>query len=225
MSARSTKHTGLGRRLRKIRQYLIETQTTFAARFGLQRHDIANYERGLADLPSRVMGGLDQLGISITWLFTGKGTMLRAESLSPEISDLVLVNRYDIQVSAGHGALAVSEDVVGSMAFKKDWIKKSGLNPKDLALVDVVGDSMEKILREGDLVLIDLSQIRIVSGKAYVIRIGEELLVKYLQHLPGGRIQVVSENSTGYPPFTVNEEDVGTALFIIGRVVASAHTW
>ena len=225
MSARSTKHTGLGRRLRKIRQYLIETQTTFAARFGLQRHDIANYERGLADLPSRVMGGLDQLGISITWLFTGQGTMLRAESLSPEISDLVLVNRYDIQVSAGHGALAVSEDVVGSMAFKKDWIKKSGLNPKNLALVDVVGDSMEKILREGDLVLIDLSQVRIVSGKAYVIRIGEELLVKYLQHLPGGRIQVVSENSIGYPPFTVNEEDVGTALFIIGRVVASAHTW
>ncbi|MBA7666196.1 hypothetical protein ES703_74273 [subsurface metagenome] len=109
--------------------------------------------------------------------------------------------------------------------FRRDWINKRGLNSKNLALVDVIGDSMEKVLREGDFVLIDLSQTEIVSGKAYVIRIGDELLVKYVQHLPGGLIQVFSENSTIYPPFTVSSKELGTEIFIIGRVVASAHMW
>lgn len=215
----------MGSRLRYVRTYLGETQTTFADRFGLKRHDIANYERGRADLPSSVVGVLDKMGFNITWLLTGEGRMFRSEPSVPEDQDLVLVNRYDVRVGAGHGTFVVGEDVVGSVAFRRDWINKRGLNSKDLALVDVIGDSMEKVLREGDFVLIDLSQTEIVSGKAYVIRIGDELLVKYLQHLPGGLIQVFSENSAIYPPFTSSSRELGTEIFIIGRVVASAHLW
>ena len=215
----------MGNRLRYVRTYLGETQTTFAARFGLKRHDIANYERGRADLPSSVVGALDKLGYNITWLLTGEGKMFRTGPSGPEDQDLVLVNRYDVRVGAGHGTFVVGEDVVGSVAFRRDWINERGLNSKNLALVDVIGDSMEKVLREGDFVLIDLSQTEIVSGKAYVIRIEDELLVKYVQHLPGGIIQVFSENSAIYPPFTVSTKDLGTEIFIIGRVVASAHMW
>lgn len=225
MATGGSKHSALGHRLRDIRSYLGETQIIFANRFGLKRHDIANYERGRSDLPSRVMGGLDKLGFSISWLLTGEGGMFRTGSRGSEASDLVLVNRYDVRVGAGHGTFVIGEDIVGSVAFKRDWIKKRGLNTKNLALVDVVGDSMEKVLREGDIVLIDLSQTEIVSGKAYVIRIGDELLVKYLHHLPGGLIRVFSENSAVYPPFTVSEKELDAEIFIIGRVVASAHMW
>ncbi len=151
--------------------------------------------------------------------------MFRTGPSMTEDKDLVLVNRYDVRVGAGHGTFVVGEDVVGSVAFRRDWINERGLNSKDLALVDVIGDSMEKVLREGDFVLIDLSQTEIVSGKAYVILIEDELLVKYVQHLPGGIIQVFSENSSIYPPFTVSTKDLGTEIFIIGRVVASAHMW
>ena len=225
MATGSNKYVGMSSRLRKIRTHLNETQTTFAARFGLKRHDIANYERGRADLPSHLVGGLDKLGFNITWLLTGEGRMFRTIPSGAEASDLVLVNRYDVRVGAGHGTFVVGEDVVGSVAFRRDWINERGLNSKNLALVDVIGDSMEKVLREGDFVLIDLSQTEIVSGKAYVIRIGDELLVKYLQHLPGGLIQVFSENSTIYPSFIVSSKELGTEIFVIGRVVASAHMW
>ena len=223
MTDGANRHAGMGSRLRQIRNYLTETQVTFASRFGLKRHDIANYERGRADLPSRVMGGLDKLGFNIAWLLTGEGQMFRTAAST--YGDMVLVNRYDVHVGAGHGAYVVGEDVLGSVAFKKDWIKERGLNSNNLALVDVVGDSMEKVLREGDFVLIDLSQIEIVSGKAYVIRIDDELLVKYLRYLPGGLIQVFSENSAVYPPFSIDKKELGTGIFIIGRVVASAHMW
>ena len=225
MKPPATKHANLGRRLRAIRTHLGETQAAFAARFQLQRHDIANYERGRADLPSRLMGGLDQLGFDITWLLTGQGDMLRPAPQPLATGDLVQVKRYDVRVAAGHGAFVLGEDVVGSVAFRREWLQARGLNARNLALVDVIGDSMEKALREGDIVLIDLSQTAIVSGKAYVIRLGDELLVKYLQHLPGGLIQVFSENSTIYPPFTIDEKSLGIEIFIIGRVVASAHMW
>ncbi|UCH62715.1 MAG: hypothetical protein JSU77_13155 [Fidelibacterota bacterium] len=225
MVTTTNKHARMGSRLRYIRTHLGETQTTFAARFGLKRYDIANYERGRADLPSSVVGALDKLGFNITWLLTGDGGMFRTELSRPEDQELVLVNRYDVRVGAGHGTFVVGEDVVGSVAFRRDWINERGLNSKNLALVDVIGDSMEKVLREGDFVLIDLSQTEIVSGKAYVIRIEDELLVKYVQHLPGGLIQVFSENGTVYPPFTVSSKELGTEIFIIGRVVASAHIW
>jgi phage repressor protein C with HTH and peptisase S24 domain len=218
------KHVDLGRRLRRIRTHLGDTQTVFATRFSLQRHDIANYERGHADLPSHLVGRLGQLGFNVTWLLTGQGQML-LDTLPALTPDLVLVNRYDVQVAAGHGAVVQHEDVLGSLAFRREWIQQQGLNARDLALVDVVGDSMEKVLRDGDIVLIDRSQPDIVSGKAYVIRIGDELLVKYLRHLPGGQIQVFSENQAVYPPLTISEHEVGRELVIIGRVVASAHTW
>ncbi|MEE9464290.1 MAG: helix-turn-helix transcriptional regulator, partial [Candidatus Neomarinimicrobiota bacterium] len=70
-----------GERLRIIRKYFGETQVVFADRFGLQRHDIANYERGRTDLPSSMMGGLDRLGFNISWLVTGDGDMHKVEEL------------------------------------------------------------------------------------------------------------------------------------------------
>jgi phage repressor protein C with HTH and peptisase S24 domain len=225
MNESRTRHAQLGSRLKSVRSHLDETQTIFGNRFGLKRHDIANYELGRADLPSRLMSGLDELGVNLSWLLTGKGRMFRDLSLSVEGPEVVLVKRYDIRVGAGHGTYVHSEEVVGSVAFSREWIKARGLNAQNLALVDVVGDSMDKVLREGDIVLVDLSQTDIVSGKAYVIRVGDELLVKYLQHLPGDLIQMFSENSTVYPPFAIKASDLGNELVVIGRVVASAHMW
>ncbi|MCK4577536.1 MAG: helix-turn-helix transcriptional regulator [Candidatus Marinimicrobia bacterium] len=71
----------MGARLRVIREYLGDTQTTFAARFGRNRHDVANYERGRTDLPSSVIGVLDKLGFNITWLVTGEGYLLKMDDL------------------------------------------------------------------------------------------------------------------------------------------------
>ncbi len=95
MTSLGQKFGGLGERLRGVRQHLGETQTTFAARFDLKRYDIANYERGRSDLPSRVMGYLDALGFNITWLVTGVGNMhkvddllMRFKSLSEEFDRL-----------------------------------------------------------------------------------------------------------------------------------------
>ncbi len=66
----------IGSRLRQIREHLGETQTVFAQRFGLSRHDIANYELGRCDIPTRVLAKLDQMGFNVSWVLNGKGEIL-----------------------------------------------------------------------------------------------------------------------------------------------------
>ena len=78
----------MGRRLRFIRQQLGETQTNFGARFQLKRDDIANYERGLAEPPASLMGGLDRLGYSIRWLVSGNGYAREVDILRQRCKDL-----------------------------------------------------------------------------------------------------------------------------------------
>ena len=68
-------HKEIGARLRQIREHLVETQTVFAQRFGLSRDDVANYERGRCDIPTRVLAQLDRMGINLSWLLNGLGEM------------------------------------------------------------------------------------------------------------------------------------------------------
>ena len=68
-------HKEIGDRLRQVREHLVETQTVFAERFGLSRHDIANYELGRCDIPTRVLAELDRIGINLSWLLNGLGEM------------------------------------------------------------------------------------------------------------------------------------------------------
>ncbi len=68
-------HKEIGARLRQIREHLVETQTVFAQRFGLSRDDVANYERGRCDIPTRVLAELDRMGFNLSWLLNGRGEM------------------------------------------------------------------------------------------------------------------------------------------------------
>ena len=65
----------IGSRLRQIREHLEETQTVFAERFGLSRHDISNYELGRCDVPTRVLAELDRMGFNLSWVLNGLGKM------------------------------------------------------------------------------------------------------------------------------------------------------
>lgn len=150
---------------------------------------------------------------------------LTGRAAEEERAKLVMIPRYDVRAAAGHGSVVHSEEQIGALAFRNDWLMRRGLKPQNLKLIDVVGDSMERVLSDGDLVLVDVSQTVVRSGKAYVIRMGEELLVKYLQRLPNGSLQAVSENKEAYPPFEISTAQLDDQIQIVGRVYTSTHNW
>ena len=74
---------------------------------------------------------------------------------------------------------------------------------------------MEPTLWDGETILVDLQSTEVVSGGLYVLRDGEDVLVKRLQRMIGGGVEVVSDN----PNFRSQAVADPEQLTVIGRVV------
>lgn len=111
----------MGKRLRSIREEIGETQTIFAERFHLKRHDIANYERGRADLPSTLISDLNMLGYNVSWLVTGNGHIHKMDELLHQFESLSkefgkLTHRYREVQEELMRVMAVAEPISHKLA-------------------------------------------------------------------------------------------------------------
>ena len=167
-------------------------------------------------------------GCSIDWLLTGEGSPF-PDSEAPkatatdtlgnpvDIDEFVFVPRYDIQAAAGHGQLVGDEQPIFAMAFRRYWIENYVTRDiKNLSVISVKGDSMEGVLNDGDTILINHGQTMPRDG-LYVLRLNENLLVKRLQLIPGGIVNVISANEA-YPTFEIDLKNPTDDVAIIGRV-------
>lgn len=170
------------------------------------------------------------LNVSVEWLATGEGPM-RREGISQAgvvQEGYAKIPLYDVRAAAGGGAIVEREDIVGLVLFSRVWIERElHLQPANLYLLYIEGDSMEPTLRPGDLALIDHSARHVNRDGIYVIRMGDALLVKRIQRLPGDALKVTSDN-TAYEPFTLDlSAQVAGKLLdsmeIVGRVVWSGR--
>ncbi|MEO5334420.1 MAG: hypothetical protein H7839_20585 [Magnetococcus sp. YQC-5] len=135
-----------------------------------------------------------------------------------QLSDFTLVPRFRAEASMGVGAECHSDDeIIGHLAFKNVWLQKKRLNPRFLALVDAVGDSMSPTICDGDVLLVDLRQKEPMDNRIFVIRMNQQLYAKRLQYQPGHRLVVHSDNPSA-PEFDLDSAEYD-GLDIIGRVV------
>ena len=79
--------------------------------------------------------------------------------------------------------------------FREDFIKKLSASISSLRLFRVRGDSMTPEIYPGDVVLVQMKEgIQISDGRMYVVRYGQELLIKKIFKLPGGLLHLKSIN-------------------------------
>ena len=84
----------------------------------------------------------------------------------------------EVDTAAGAGALVGYEHVVGHRKFPRAWLQEQNLTADQCRLIRVVGESMEPTLSDKASILVDLSRNERQDGKVFVIRLGEELVVK-----------------------------------------------
>ncbi|MCD8522594.1 MAG: S26 family signal peptidase [Saccharospirillaceae bacterium] len=181
-------------------------------------------------------------GTNLIWLATGEGPMYADGTKEPVLkipakttnkqnsadsfSDrYALIPLYNVSAAAGHGAVVEHEEVVDSLAFKREWISQTlNATPADLYLINVQGESMTPTLHPGDVILVDRRNgENITTDGIYVIRMGDSLLVKRIQRLPGQKLRISSDNPA-YQPFELKiDEAASDELAIIGRVVWSGR--
>jgi phage repressor protein C with HTH and peptisase S24 domain len=158
--------------------------------------------------------------VSLAWLATGheEAPSKRATARGTEHNGFAYVARYDVKGPGPRGELLRSDQIVDYLAFKKEWIQsRLNLDPRNLLLIEAVGDSMTPTLEESDLLLVDLGEPRFRHDGIYVLRRDNELAVKRLQRRPDGTLNIISDNPA-YESSTVASDSV----HIIGRVIWAA---
>lgn len=202
-----------GERLRgKIEEHW-PSQRQLALNLGIPANSLSNYLNGRIPDLDLVVRLAEALKVTPAWLLFG-------DHAGKAVEDYSYIPLYDIRGAAGHGALPETEEIKDFLAFKQDWIRSVlRVSPQDLKLIYVDGDSMEPTLHNGDIILVNVGNNAVVRDGVYVVRIGEAILVKRLQRLPGDMLKVKSDNEAAYEPFTVDLKKLGEEVAVIGRVV------
>lgn len=210
--------SAIGERLREERARLGYSQAAFSEAVGVSKTTQFNYESGGRSPDALYLHAAKRLGVDIDYVISGQ----RSESTE---DSFVTVPFFQVRVSAGGGAVNEPSEAYKSigMSISLDWLRRRRLNAANLAVVRVRGHSMSGVLSDGDPVLVDTSDTSPRSGFVYVLRQGDELLVKYCQLMPGGVLRVMSAN-TNFPAYDVDLSKTDDVQ-IVGRVVASMHEW
>ena len=121
----------------------------------------------------------------------------------------------EAHLSGGGGAFVLSEKFKEYYAFRKDWLRRIGTSPKRLVMMPIKGTSMQPTIMDGDVVMLDTGRRRIFDGQIYALGMGETIMIKRLENLVGGRIRIIADNRTEFPPYEAEARDIR----IIGQVI------
>lgn len=150
--------------------------------------------------------------ISLDWLLLGKNDVI----LNKEQPTCVSIPFFkNVLASAGFGMIA-SEDEPSHVSIDLNLIK--GNNIRDLVCIRVAGDSMEPVLIDGSVVVVNTKDSLIRDGKIYVIRQEDLIRVKSLSYIPSG-IKFKSYNSE-YKDENYTFQELSN-FEILGRVICA----
>jgi len=156
-------------------------------------------------------GAKTQYAYVIEWLEKLGGSVVLPEQA---LDGFVFVPRVKAVAGAGE-SFEIDTDVAKMYAFRESFMHYLGVNAKNVVMMYVRGDSMEPLIYENDMVLIDQNDTSARDGYIYVLSLGDALMVKRMQKTPRGW-NVCSENKN-YPPIPVEGQELD-ALCIRGRV-------
>ena len=121
-------------------------------------------------------------------------------------------------IAAGAGANPDEERVLGSLAFRDDWLRRHGLNPKRCRVIEVVGHSMEPTLQHRAVILVDFQRTVRRHNKIFAVRTEEGPVVKRLQRDEDGW-QLVSDNKAYKPVLWPRDAQVLGQVMWTGRTL------
>lgn len=189
-----------------------EKPTAFAQRMGLPHGTVSKYLRAggttgpRLDIVARMADGLDT---SLDWLVFGRGEGQTGD-------DVIRVNRYDATLAAGSGSWNEGKRKLDAIPFTPAFFQKrlSRTSGAGFAVLEARGDSMEPSISDGDLLLLDENDTRLVDG-VFAFLIDDEARVKRFRKGIDG-VTIMSDNPVYAPEHLASDQL--DRIKIIGRV-------
>jgi phage repressor protein C with HTH and peptisase S24 domain len=162
------------------------------------------------------------LGVNPEWLADGAGPMRPTKAGVPvaeyavSSDTYVTVLKLSNELGLGHSELQEFDEVDGRFAFRRDWIAKNGYDVTKLRVVCARGDSQKPYIKDGDVVLINTAQKRIIDGEFYALRTEDGATIKQCFRQLDGKVRLEALNA---PTDYLTPDHVAD---IIGQVVHRA---
>ena len=139
------------------------------------------------------------------------------------LQDFAFVERFDVSLSAGPGASGENAKKLAPVAFRRDWMLEKGLVAEKCVVCSVRGNSMEPMLFDGDLVLLDRRQTDVRDGQIYgVVDIEGDTKIKRIEMIDNGLL-LRSENPECRTE--LRHGDDANRVQIIGSLAWSGHSY
>lgn len=147
--------------------------------------------------------------------------MVRAALGAGADQEMIRVPRHALP-AAGVQAQLSDDTIVDHLAFRRHWLTGvMGLDPSQLALIDMNGDAMAPTVAQGDLLLLDTRSAQSWRDGLYAIAVNGMLVVRRLCQRLSGQIEIGADNPF-YGVETLDAQQVAR-LDIVGRVVWHGH--
>ena len=126
----------------RFRGSLSLSRAAFAEPLGASADKIKHIESGQQRADHEILAALRTVyGVDLNALLTGD---IGDDPATIDDPSFVTVPKFTVSASAGNGGSFVAEPLeVSYYAFNLQWIKRRGLDPSQLHIVTVKGDSME----------------------------------------------------------------------------------
>ena len=215
------------KRFKYLREEVLElTQSKLAEQLGVKQQTIADIESGRKQkIDTEILYMLStKYNIFTDWLLFGVGEVEKSADAVCDTtkSNVVPIPFYSSKVAAGFGIEAPEYPEKDVIYFDKRWLQNVvGVRAENASIIQAEGDSMDSgehrvnDIHNGDLLMVDNSQIDPINNCVYVVRLGgsSKLAVKKVSIEWDGRVKLVSNNKK-YPEFVPPK-----CTEIIGKVV------
>lgn len=205
----------IGERIKRLRTKKEITQTELAAIIGTTKQNIYKYENGIiTNIPS------DKIEAISRYFQVSPAFIMGWEDKKTDIKDVVPYTPQNMipvpvigKVAAGYRCLAETDiecyELVNNETINDGY---------DYVYLKVVGDSMEPLILEGDMVLVRIQENVRSGDYAVVIVDDEDGVVKKIE-VGNNYIQLISQNPY-YPPRVFKGKEM-SRIRIFGKVVES----
>jgi phage repressor protein C with HTH and peptisase S24 domain len=166
------------------------------------------------------------LGVDPVWLEKGEGSPeiapakedLGYQALEASDQQFVQIPLVELKLSAGLSGYQTAPLGEGDsiLNLRQGWMRSRRLNPKNLVAIQVTGDSMERALHAGDIVILDTSDTSPKDGEVYAVNYEGQAVVKRLER-DAGDWWLTSDNAS--PGRHARKVCRGDDCIIVGRVV------
>ncbi len=237
----------IGNRLKEIRNINNLSQIDFADKLNTTQGNLSKMEANKIDLSTKIIETIMQnWNINPSWLITGNGDMLIKDTnnhthltedefdiptyLRRQVTDdeqssqiiiesdtIILPHYTNVSAAAGSGELVYDETSVKQVRISSSIINIQHSN--NICIINATGHSMQPMINDGDLLIVDLNHKDYLDEGIYVVRLDNSLLVKHLQKIPNGMC-LISENPKFQPIILTTDNFNENSASIIGKVLS-----